>query len=201
MMKNFWPVGLVLVAALAIAPAAKADSYSFAINGTGSTVLSGTGVITVSSGVITGGTFTFTNAGTGIAATGSLVTVSGSTGTVYYDDYTTGTITAAGPSSADDDYSRFDNTLTATASPYVDEYGILIALSNGAYLDIYSLDGVDYWGEYDGGTWIPAESDETVSLTIASTPEPSSLLLLGTGLLSLAGLLFWKAKPKMAKAA
>jgi hypothetical protein len=206
-MKKFLLVGVVC--ALAFAPFAVADNYYYSVTITG-TDISGTGTIGVDSVKgqldIVDGSFGFTNSGDGSAATGTLVADTLSTGTVEYYDVTTRAYSTSG-TSLTDNYIYYDDILTsATHSPYLDDNGVLVALSNGEYLNIFSYDGVDYWAEFlDGsseanGQLGPDTADLSLEATVA-TPEPSSLLLLGTGLLAVAGLFFWKTRLKLVKEA
>jgi hypothetical protein len=104
----------------------------------------------------------------------------------------------------------YDNALTAywqSTLPYLTNNGLLFSLSDGSILSIFydnygDAYNDDYlWNQYqtDGSQLISnAEGGDPVSLDVF-TPEPSSLMLLGTGLLCMAGLLFWKAKPSMVR--
>ncbi len=75
---------------------------------------------------------------------------------------------------------------------YFDFYGVAFELNNGAQIDLYYQLG----GPNDasllrsGATAATAENvTENVTLATAATPEPSSMLLLSTGLVGVAGLI------------
>jgi hypothetical protein len=96
---------------------------------------------------------------------------------VHVGALTSGSITLAALDSLIDPNSGFD-------------YG----LSTVAYA------GVEI-GDWDNGTATISASADIDSITVGTAaPEPSSLLLLGAGLFSLAGLLFWKAQKASSRA-
>jgi hypothetical protein len=210
-MKKFWLVSLVLATALAAAPVAKADSYEISFSGAASGSypgISGSGLVTlVSTG---GGNYNIQSGLNSFSVNSSLTgnLVQDPTSAVVWANFDKTPITfGATDPGATVDADSFDNILTLGSSPYLDGNGILITLSNGGDLIIWSDGNTDYWNEFIHGSFVigseanNGEGGDPISLDITPAPEPSSLLLLGTGLLCMAGILFWKFKPTLVRAA
>ncbi len=170
-MKKFSVALFALAAAVAITPAAKADSFSF----------------------------TFTDAGV-VSAPSILPGVSGQ----GWFDETGGVITAFGgeffltPTSPAESMTldapgtpfANDNTFNASGSPSYFSLGGFVFTAGGVEYNLFSwASGDNITTDYSGGTYTP------ITLDVTPTPEPASLLLLGTGLLGLAFVAFRKAKP------
>ena len=200
-MKKFWLVGLALATALATAPAAMADSFYVVITGveccsnsgtSGLGHVSGSAVLTGNS--LGGGSFNITS------ATYTSITVDG----VTYSDPSIIINGTPGILNASNNGFWYDDVLN-TSSPYV-AGGILFQLPGSpySYLDIYINGPGAVLSESNaaGTVYNPSYpiSGYDVSLAVSATPEPSSWLLLGTGLLFLAGFLFRKTKPSMIQA-
>jgi len=155
---------ITAVMALAIAPAAKADTlYQYGFVGFDSSTFIGD--------------FSFSLNGAGALTTPNpTLTIFENVG-AYSAYYPTGTYT-------------YDSSIGSYAGDT-----LVMTFNNGSTIVKLSWDG-SYWQleEYNNGRPVGA-SDESL---INYTPEPSSLLLLGTGLLFLSAGLVWRFKSRKA---
>jgi len=174
-MKKFSIALIALAAAVAIAPAAKADTLSYAFVGSGLDVKIN---------------FTYNPANDQITSV---------TGTVYSAgvDITSPTaITALVPDSSSPTPivvgdSEFDNLISPTSPLILDFYGVLFD-AGGVDINIFTNNGGYQW--LDSETY-PDSNNLSEPLAGYATPEPGTLVLLGTGLLGLAFVAFRKARP------
>lgn len=206
-MKKFWLAGLVLATAIAMAPAGRATTFTVTLTAYSSNGwLTGSGTL-IGSALgnggfdITSGSMTFD----GMSA--SVIVNPYSSEAAYVDLSTGGTLSSIEPP-ANDNWFAYDDILTPGTAPYLDYYGILFELSDGGVLEFWSVGDLLYWNEYSGAGWavgttvpqIVAGAPANVDI-LSISPEPSTLLLLGTGLFMLAGFLYRTARKAAVKAA
>jgi hypothetical protein len=175
---------LALASACAVAPAASASSFAFTFTLPGGELLA--------SGYLLGSQ---------VGNTGVYDVIAGAIGVwAPGNEYVTASLASPGVDGS-------DNLLTPSASgpaPYVSLGGISFDI-DGYFINIYSGDqtlgegflgdGTDTYGIQAGPLLgMSYVEDLPGELAIALTPEPSSLLFLGTGLLALAFLAFRKMK-------
>jgi hypothetical protein len=173
MMKKFSIAMLALAAAIAVAPAANADtlSYSFVGSGLDANIYFNYNATT---GQILGVTGTVFAAGADIT--------SPTTNISLVPDPSFPTPIVVGD-------AEFDNLLSPSSPFILDFWGVLID-ANGVDINIFSNDGTYQW--LDNASY-PNGSNLSEPLTATETPEPGTLLLLGTGILGMALLVFRKA--------
>jgi hypothetical protein len=208
-MKKISLVILALATALATAPAAMADSFNFVVSGPSEAYVSPThtaGPTFSGSGILTG-----INEGGGVF---DIVTLGSSATFVIGTDTYTAIIIGNPTYPAPSDMlpvsigATYDDMLTPGTSPYVNDNGLLFSLSgsgslNGEELEIAYNDYTpglyyhdDIWNVVNPSTGNPlilnaAGGDPLTEFNLSgATPEPSSLLLMGTGLLLMVGFLF-----------
>jgi hypothetical protein len=204
-------VAIAFVATLGMSQAAKADSYNFSVNGSG---IQASGIIQVSN---TGplGAYTVT----GIAGSFS-DSVNGISGAITGLEFAPPPTFNLSPPAAPDTFSppavtdagfSYDNLFWPDAnSPAVctdaliffggdfDVYGMAFDVAGGYTVDVWSngaLGGYQLNDSIHGIPFTPNNLDGlayAVNVSSSPTPEPESLLLVGTGLSGMAAL--WRKK-------
>jgi hypothetical protein len=208
-MKNLKFVGLALATALATVPAAMASGTVpiyvdiWGTNTSDPLAASGVGEVALGSGTLMG-----VSEGGGVYdITGGSLTINGNTWTVVGNgSYPANSATAE---------FGYDDKLSLSASPYFvdDTGGLLFSYTGGKQAELFldsngDVDYNDVLSIYNNPGFSPTYNSNTgiysgydVGFSASLTPEPSSWLLMGTGLLFLVGFLYRKAKPGLNRAA
>ena len=150
----------------AVAMTARADSFAFTATGVGFSA-SGT-LVGNPDAYVAGAEDIYEATGT---INGTAFTFVGPEGTTQ-SFYTTAEI---GNSNEDFEY---DNALFTGGGMLLDEYGLLFQIGS----NYYNLDNEGSYLEIE----LPSGTEEAITFTIVPTPEPPSLMLLGSGALAVA---------------
>lgn len=186
---------LAVAAAIALTQCAKADSFTFAIDGTNfqsDFTFTASQIVGQPTGVelITGVTDWFRNPDSGLVNLwNNPATVVPAYGAIY-PSYAT----------SSDGLFLYDNVLYTRASGngILDWDGVLLKFSNGYELNIFSdayssNQGFFYWsdnGAYHFNEPIPTEGGAAAAPVFSSAPEPSPLIQLGSGLAFISALFY-----------
>ncbi len=171
---------VAVVALVSAGVAARADSFNFSF-GSSSSSLSGSGILTT-------GTLEAPGEYLIAAVTGTAATAANG------PDVNIASILAPGTFPTPTNGGTFpanDNVLFVTSGlGSLDGYGLSFILSNGAQINLYDPQGSMYDALLAQTGEPNVLADVPITITaIASTPEPSSLVLLSTGLLGVAAAL------------